>query len=107
MKTPEIILDDAYSYIVIIYTGIFAAMLFNVLSNVLRALGDSRTPLLFLIVSSILNVVLDIGLIRYIHMGVSGAAVATVISQIISGVLCVWYIKKKFPILHLKKKIFI
>ena len=106
MKTPEIILDDAYSYIVIIYTGIFAAMLFNVLSNVLRALGDSRTPLLFLIVSSILNVVLDIGLIRYIHMGVSGAAVATVISQIISGVLCVWYIKKKFPILHLKKEDF-
>lgn len=106
MQTPENILDDAYSYIVIIYAGIFAAMLFNVLSNVLRALGDSRTPLIFLILSSILNVALDIILIRYVHMGVSGAAFATVISQVVSGALCILYIKKKFPILHLSKEDF-
>lgn len=106
MRTPAAILDDAYSYIVIIYAGIFAAMLFNVLSNVLRALGDSRTPLLFLIISSILNVILDIVLIRYTGMGVSGAALATVISQVISGVLCILYIKKKFPILHVQKEDF-
>lgn len=106
MQTPENILDDAYSYIVIIYAGIFAAMLFNVLSNVLRALGDSRTPLIFLILSSILNVALDIILIRYVHMGVSGAALATVISQVVSGALCILYIKKKFPILHLSKEDF-
>lgn len=106
MRTPAAILDDAYSYIVIIYAGIFAAMLFNVLSNVLRALGDSRTPLLFLIISSILNVILDIVLIRYTGMGVSGAALATVVSQVISGVLCILYIKKKFPILHVQKEDF-
>lgn len=106
MRTPAAILDDAYSYIVIIYAGIFAAMLFNVLSNVLRALGDSRTPLLFLIISSILNVVLDIVFIRYGNMGVSGAAWATVISQVISGVLCILYIQKEFPILHVRKEDF-
>ncbi len=106
MQTPAAIIDDAYSYIVVIYGGVFAAMLFNVLSNVLRALGDSRTPLFFLIISSILNVILDITFIRYVGLGVSGAAWATVISQVVSGVLCILYIKKKFPILHVRKEDF-
>ena len=72
MQTPAAILDDAYSYIVIIYAGVFAAMLFNVLSNVLRALGDSRTPLLFLILSSIVNVVLDLVFIIVFKMAQRG-----------------------------------
>lgn len=106
MNTPASILDDAYSYIVIIYVGVFAAMLFNMLSNVLRALGDSRTPLLFLVLSSILNVVLDLGFIIVFHMGVAGAAWATVIAQVVSGLLCIIYIKKKFPILHVQREDF-
>lgn len=103
MQTPAAILDDAYSYIVIIYAGVFAAMLFNVLSNVLRALGDSRTPLLFLILSSIVNVVLDLVFIIVFKMGVAGAAWATVLAQVVSGLLCVVYIGKKFPMLHVRR----
>lgn len=103
MNTPATIIDDAYSYIVIIYAGVFACMLFNLLSNVLRALGDSRTPLLFLIISSLLNVALDLVLILVVHMGVSGAAVATVVSQTVSALLCIAFISKKFPILHVRR----
>lgn len=106
MNTPASILNDAYSYIVIIYVGVFAAMLFNTLSNVLRALGDSRTPLLFLVLSSILNVVLDLTFIIVFHMGVAGAAWATVIAQVVSGLLCIVYIKKKFPVLHVRQEDF-
>lgn len=106
MRTPANILDNAYAYVVVIYGGIFALMMFNVLSNVLRALGDSRTPLLFLIVASILNVVLDLLFIRTFYMGVAGAAWATVIAQVISAVLCIIYIAKKFPILHVRPEDF-
>jgi len=104
MRTPAEIIDDAYSYIVIIFAGIFASMLFNLLSNIIRALGDSRTPLLFLIVACILNIVLDYLFIRAFHMGVAGAAWATVIAQLISGLLCLIYIKMKLPILHLTRE---
>ncbi|MGD9665645.1 MAG: MATE family efflux transporter [Novosphingobium sp.] len=87
---------------VIIYAGVAAAMLFNVLSNVVRALGDSRTPLYFLIWASILNILLDLVLILHFNMGVAGAAVATVLSQAVSGLLCIFYIVKKFPMLHVR-----
>lgn len=103
MNTPSSIIDNAYRYIVIIYAGLFAAMVFNVLSNVLRALGDSRTPLLFLVIASVLNIVLDLALILGTPMGVAGAAVATVLSQTVSGVLCIVYIARKFPILHVRR----
>ena len=63
MNTPAKIIDDAYSYLIIIFIGIFAVMMFNVLSNVLRALGDSRTPLIFLVIASILNIILDFAFI--------------------------------------------
>ncbi len=106
MNTPAKIIDDAYSYLVIIFVGIFAVMMFNVLSNVLRALGDSRTPLIFLIIASILNIILDFAFILGFGIGVSGAALATVISQVVSGLLCIIYIAKKFPILHVKRKDF-
>ena len=104
MQTPAKIIDDAYSYIVVIYAGIVASVLFNFLSNVLRALGDSRTPLIFLVIASLLNIGLDFVFILACSMGVAGAAFATVISQAISGLLCVGYIIKRFPVLHIKKR---
>lgn len=103
MRTPADIIDQAYAYIVVIYMGTGAAMLFNLLSNIIRALGDSRTPLYFLIIASILNVALDLAFILWLHMGVAGAAWATVIAQLVSGLLCVFYIMKRFPALHLRR----
>lgn len=104
MKTPMDIIDDANIYISIIYAGCIVAFIYNMFAGILRALGDSRTPLYFLIIASILNVLLDIFFVVNIHMGVAGAAYATVISQGVSGLLCFIYIKKKFPILKFQKK---
>lgn len=104
MRTPANIIDDAYRYIVVIFAGIGASMLFNLLSNILRALGDSRTPLVFLVIACVLNIVLDFLLIKYAGMGVAGAAVATIISQVFSGLLCILYIIRRFPMLHLKRE---
>lgn len=103
MNTPEDIFSDAYTYIMIICAGIFAQVLYNLLSCILRALGNSKTPLYFLILSAFLNIVLDLTLIINFKMGVAGAALATVISQGVSGLLCLIYIIKKVPLLHLKK----
>lgn len=104
MNTPEEIIGEAYDFIIIIYWGIITAMMFNLFSNVIRALGDSRTPLIILIITSILNIVLDFVLILHFSLGVSGAAFATTISQGISAVLCIVYIAKKVPILKLHKE---
>lgn len=104
MNTPSNIMDDALSYIIIIYAGNISIIFYNMLSSILRALGDSKTPLYFLIISSILNIVLDIVFITSFSMGVAGAAYATIISQGISAILCAIFIVKKFPILKLKKK---
>lgn len=103
MQTPDDIIDDAYAYIVVIYAGIGASVMFNLLSNIIRALGDSRTPLLFLAAACVLNIGLDFLLILWCSMGVAGAAVATVISQLVSGGLCIVYIFKRFPVLRLQK----
>lgn len=103
MNTPEDIFADAYIYIMIICAGIFAQVLYNLLSCILRALGNSKTPLYFLIFSAFLNIVLDLLLIINFKMGVAGAAVATVVSQGVSGILCLIYIIKKVPLLHLQK----
>ncbi len=100
LQTPADIFEDAYAYIVIIFAGIGTTFLYNLLSGFLRALGDSRSPLVFLIISSVLNVGLDLLFIAGFHTGVEGAALATVIAQGISGVLCLFYIIKKFPILR-------
>ncbi len=103
MRTPEDIIEGAYSYIFIIFLGIPATYLYNLLSGVIRSLGDSTTPLLFLLLSSVLNVVLDFVTILYLDMGVAGPAWATVISQAVSGVLCLIYMKKKFTILKMQE----
>ncbi|MCH4238839.1 MAG: MATE family efflux transporter [Oscillospiraceae bacterium] len=103
LDTPAEIEEQAYSYIVVILIGIFASMLFNLLSNVLRALGDSRTPLIFLIIACLINIVLDFVCILVFHMGTAGAGFATVLAQVISCLCCLWFIAKKFPILHLHR----
>lgn len=104
MKTPEDIFEDAYAYIVIIFIGIPATYLYNILSGIIRSMGDSRTPLYFLTLSSFLNIGLDLFCIVTLQMGVAGAAVATVVSQLISGLLCLFYIYKKFEVLHITKE---
>lgn len=103
MDTPSDIFDGAYRYIFIIFIGIPATYLYNLLSGIIRSLGDSRSPLIFLVISSVLNIGLDFISILVFHMGVAGAAWATVLSQAISGVLCLLYMKRKFPILKIKK----
>lgn len=99
MNTPAEILNDAYYYIDIIFWGIPATFLYNMLSCMIRSVGDSKTPVIFLALSSGLNIVLDLLLINVVHMGVTGAAIATVVAQAVSGLLCLIYIAKKFPIL--------
>lgn len=101
LQTPPEIIDNAYRYLVVVFAGIPATMLFNILSNSLRALGDAKTPLIFLVVACIINVILDIVLILYTPLGVAGAGVATVTAQLFSGIACVVYIVKKFPALRL------
>lgn len=103
MDTPADIIDDAYSYIVIIFLGIPVTYLYNLLSGFMRALGDSRTPLVFLIISSLLNIGFDLMAILVLHMGVAGAAGATVLAQLISGILCLLYMRRSFPVLHVRK----
>lgn len=104
MNTPEDIFHDAYSYIMIISAGILAQMLYNLLASILRALGNSRVPLYFLILSALLNVVLDLVLIIVFHMGTAGAAIATIISQGVSGLLCLVYIVKAVPVLRMNRE---
>ncbi|GAA0824259.1 MATE family efflux transporter [Clostridium tertium] len=106
MNTPDNIIDDANAYIIIIYAGTIATVVYNIIAGILRALGDSKTPLYFLIVASILNIVLDIIFIVNFSMGVAGAAWATIISQGVSGLLCIIYTYKKYKILRLKKEDF-
>ena len=104
MQTPEDILDDAHAYIAVIFAGIGASVMFNLLSNIIRALGDSRTPLLFLAAACVLNIGLDFVLILWCSMGVAGAAVATVFSQLVSGGLCLLYMVRRFPVLRLQRR---
>lgn len=103
MNTPADIIDAAYQYIVVIYYGIFAAIFYNMISGLIRALGDSRSPLIFLAVGCITNIVLDYALIAGFGMGVEGAAWATVAAQLVSGFLCLTFVAKKFHIIHLSK----
>ncbi|WP_434797089.1 MATE family efflux transporter [Terrisporobacter vanillatitrophus] len=106
MNTPENIFDNANAYITIIFAGLITQALYNMAAGILRALGDSKTPLYFLIISSILNVILDLVFIINFKMGVSGAAYATNIAQGFSAVLCLIYSYKRFQVLRLKKEDF-
>ena len=104
MQTPPEIIDYAYDYLSIIFGGIGITVFFNFLSNILRAIGDSRTPLIFLIIASILNVILDYTFILVFNMGVSGVGYATIIAQFIATILCLIYIKRRVPILRIYKE---
>ncbi|CCZ50251.1 MAG: MATE family efflux transporter [Acinetobacter sp.] len=104
MNVPQEIYKDAYYYIQIVVIGLIVANFYNLLASIIRALGDSMTPLYCLIIASVLNIFLALLFILEFHMGVPGSAFALVLSQAFSALLCVWYVKKHFPILHLKKK---
>lgn len=104
MRTPPEILDDAHLFIVVSFWGIGAIMFFNFLSNTIRALGDSRTPLVFLVLSCLLNVVLVVAFIAGLGMGVDGAALATITSQLVSVLLCLYLVHRKMPVLHLSRE---
>ena len=99
MQTPHDILHHAYLYLLVTFIGIPFTFLYNLLSSLIRALGDSKTPFYFLLMAAILNIVLDLFCILILHWGVAGAAIATVFSQAVSALLCLYYMFRKFDIL--------
>lgn len=104
MQTPAAIVDDSIAFVRVIFFGIIASMAFNLLSNMMRALGDSRTPLIFLIIATVVNIALEFLFILVFHMGVAGAGWATVTAQVVATVLCWWFIKRRIPLLVIRKK---
>ena len=104
LNVPQNIYHNAFWYIEVIVLGLIATSLYNLLASIIRALGDSKTPLYFLILASIANIILALYFIEVLNWGVAGSAFAVVLSQGISVLLCLIYVKKKFPILHLKKQ---
>ncbi len=102
-QTPDEIYDEAYCYSRIVFMGAAATILYNLASGVLRAMGDSRTPLFFLMGAVGINVVLDVVFMKLVGMGVEGAAYATVLSQALSGAACLLYIRKRIPMLRLTR----
>ena len=100
MKTPSDVYADAYTYMFVVLLGTGATIFYNMISNMLRALGDSKTPLIFLVFSSLLNIVLDIVFIVPLRMGVAGAAWATVVSQLLSALLSLLVGLRHFPVLR-------
>lgn len=106
LQTPSDIYDDALMYIRLMAIGLLFVSLYNYISSMLRALGDSKSPLYFLIFSCILNTILDIIFVKYLHLSVFGAGIATLISQLISGISCIIYAIKKNPYFQLSKKDF-
>ena len=103
MKTPDSILEYAYNYIIVIFLGIPATYMYNLLSATIRALGDSKHPVQYLIIGSVLNIALDLIFIMVFKWGIFGAAFATVVSQLVAGTLCLLYIVRKIDILKLSK----
>ena len=104
MQTPEEIFEYAYVYIVIVFWGIPCTFLYNILAAIIRSLGDSKTPVIFLAISSGINIVLDLVFVLAFDMGVEGPAIATVLAQGISGIICLWYMYRKFPVLHASRE---
>ena len=100
MMTPPEIIQYTYDYLIVIFSACTVTMLYNLLSNMMRALGDSRTPLYFLIIAALTNIVVDYVFIVNVGMGVAGAGFATVLSQAVSVVLCLWAIHRRWPLLQ-------
>jgi len=103
IQTPQEIISDATIYLKIIFLGLIFTFLYNVYASTLRSIGDSKSPLIFLIISAILNVVMDIIFVVYFNMGVAGAAIATVIAEMFSSIFCIIYVYKKVPLLRFSK----
>lgn len=106
MQTPPDIMNDARTFLQIMLGGMLAPIAFNLLSNIIRALGDSRTPLWFLIISSLINIGLELLFILGFHWGIAGAGWATILAQLIATVMCLVYIILKVPILHIGRRHF-
>lgn len=104
LSTPEDIFAGAYQYLLVIFLGIPFTLLYNLLSSILRAVGDSRTPFLFLAFSTVLNIILDLFCIIVLKWGCAGAAIATITAQAVSGILCYVYIRKRIPVLCLSEQ---
>ena len=104
MNTPEEILDHSAQYIGIIFAAIPCCVLYNMAGGILRSLGDSRTPVVFLVIASLINIALDLFLIIVCRMDVAGAAVAAAVSPLISGIGCVVVMIRRFPVLHLERE---
>lgn len=100
MRTPENIFDEAYAYLLITFIGIPCTFFYNLLSSIIRALGDSKTPFWFLLLAAVLNIVLDLFCILVLGWGVAGASIATVFSQGVSALLCYLYMMRRFNILR-------
>jgi putative MATE family efflux protein len=103
LNTPPEIIEEAYSYIIIIFWGLPAALIFNLFSNMMRAVGDSNTPLVILVIACVINIILDYVFILVFHTGVEGPAYATVIAQLVSGLLCIPVIVRRMPILRVSR----
>lgn len=106
LQVPADQFDMSYSYIIVLVWGMFITLAYNLCANTLRATGDSVTPLIYLVISSLVNVGLDYFFILNLHLGVAGAAYATVIAQLLSVVLCLIRIYRGFPILHVGREDF-
>ncbi len=104
IETPSNIMDMAYFYLVIIFAGLTSVIYYNYLSGVLRAVGDSKSPLIFLIISSVLNIILDLAFVIVLPLGCAGVAIATVLSQTVSALIAYFYIYKRYPMFKLSKE---
>ncbi len=104
LQIPTEIASRSYMYLLIIFIGLPCTLLYNLCSSILRSVGDSRTPFMFLAFSACLNIILDLFCIIILKLDVAGAALATIVSQGISGILCLIYMKKRFTVLHLEKE---
>ena len=103
LRTPAEIYEGAYRYFIVIMGGTISCMVFNLTSNVLRAVGDSLIPLLFLVIACVLNIILDYTFILGLGMGTEGAGLATILAQFLSGFFCIIYIRKKVPVLRISR----
>ena len=104
LRTPEELLPEATTFAVVSFLGGSTVMFFNFLSAIIRAIGDSRTPLVFLTLSCVLNIVLVVGAVAGLGMGVAGAAISTVLSQGVSVALCLVFVRRRVPVLHVHRE---
>jgi len=102
MNTPSDIFEYSKEYIIVIFAGIPVIFLYNILSGIIRSMGDGKTPVVFLVISAILNIAFDIIFIVNFKLGIAGAAYATVLSQAISGIACLIFMIKKLPELKIR-----